>query len=159
MNGDWKIADWGTAKAYDPAAFSNKQTLNVGTEGYLPPEAKRGIYGTFTDAFSFGMVVYEMLDGELPSTRPSSAGNEEWYEVTRGRLKPLFKYQELAKDENGADAGIGAKLKQLIVGLTYFDKDERWSAQKALVKLEEIIYIHNKSKERCQVVTSSDVPS
>ena len=113
----------------------------MGTVVYLPPEADSGQYGTYTDAFSFGMVLYEMLQGVLPKTSVSTDGNDEWFHEL-----PLFAYQHKAKDEEGNDAGIGAKLKQLVKGLTNYNYNERWTTEYALEKLQEIVTMHQKSK-------------
>ena len=141
VNGIWKIADWGSAKG--KLADDKKQTINVGTEDYLPPEAESAIYGLYTDVFAFGMVIFEMLVGNLPTTQVSPNGNEEWYKTS-----PLFQYQHLAKDWMGNDAGIGSKLKTMLKGMTKYEFKERWTAEMALGVLKDVLEIHNMSKKQ-----------
>ena len=137
VNKTWKIADWGSAKA---DASGVGQTLNVGTTSYLPPEAESGDYNHYTDAYSFGIMLYEMLVGSLPPTQASTFGNGDWYGTEEAA--PIFTYKS-TNDEN--EAGIGAKLQELIVGLTKFNKDERWTTHRALVVLNEVVWMHEKS--------------
>ena len=142
VNGRWKIADWGTVKR--PESEDIVQTMQVGTQHYLPPEAQDGDYNHYTDAFAFGIVVYEILVGQLPPTRVSNDGNDDWFRPSKSKF--LFQYQHKAKDHNGADAGIGAKLEELMWGLTKYNHEERWSTQKAWAKLNEIAMIHDLNK-------------
>ena len=141
VNGVWKIADWGSAKGN--LLGDKKQTLNVGTEDYLPPEAESAIYGPYTDVFAFGMVIYEMLVGKLPPTQVSPNGNDEWY-----KSNPIFQYQHLVRDEDGNDVGIGPKLKGMLTGMMKYEYKERSSAKEALGELKYILDIHNSSKKR-----------
>ncbi|MBI5595335.1 MAG: serine/threonine protein kinase [Elusimicrobia bacterium] len=79
-----KVMDFGIARALsegdqaedlvgvDPAAAEGRgmqlaRTSNlVGTPGYRPPEAEKGIVSTAFDVYSMGAVTYEALVGELP---------------------------------------------------------------------------------------------
>ena len=119
-----------------------KQTEMVGTQVYLPPEAEETNYGTHTDAFSFGLVVYEVLVGALPTPVEQRGNNNRWFEG-----KPLFKCQEDLKDDAGAHAGIGSKLKELVIGLTKYDHQEHWTTKLAFKKLKEIQEQHLQTRE------------
>ena len=74
-----KVLDFGIAKllprareaAGGPAAatrfLSTEQGLVLGTPGYMSPEQVRGLeVTTRSDLFSFGVVLYELLTGQLP---------------------------------------------------------------------------------------------
>ncbi|MDK2821086.1 MAG: eukaryotic-like serine/threonine-protein kinase [Clostridia bacterium] len=62
-----KVTDFGIAQAVSEATLSyNKGTL-LGSVHYLSPEqARGGITGPTADIYSLGIVLYEMLTGELP---------------------------------------------------------------------------------------------
>src|ERR671914_625821 len=64
--GDAKVADFGIAQAAS-ATTTSRSNLILGTAGYMSPEqAKGGRVGPASDLYSLGVVLYEMLTGELP---------------------------------------------------------------------------------------------
>jgi serine/threonine protein kinase len=70
-----KILDFGIAKIAGAAALGQNLTIDgslLGTPAYMAPERfRRGPYGTKSDIYSVGTVLYEMLSGRLPFV-PSS---------------------------------------------------------------------------------------
>jgi len=64
-----KIIDFGIAKAIDPSGrpFATKRDERIGTPGYMSPEqtANKDV-DTRTDVYSLGVVLNELLVGELP---------------------------------------------------------------------------------------------
>ena len=71
-----KILDFGIAKMSGEAAIGQSLTVDgslLGTPAYMAPERfRRGPYGTKSDIYSVGAMLYEMLAGRLPFI-PSSA--------------------------------------------------------------------------------------
>jgi CheY-like chemotaxis protein len=71
-----KILDFGIAKMSGEEAIGQSLTVDgslLGTPAYMAPERfRRGPYGTKSDIYSFGAMLYEMLSGRLPFV-PSSA--------------------------------------------------------------------------------------
>jgi hypothetical protein len=64
--GDAKVTDFGIAQAAS-ATTTSRSNLILGTAGYMSPEqAKGGRVGPASDLYSLGVVLYEMLTGELP---------------------------------------------------------------------------------------------
>jgi hypothetical protein len=64
--GTAKVADFGIARAAD-ATTTSGSNLILGTAGYMSPErAQGGPVGPWSDLYSLGVVLYEMLTGELP---------------------------------------------------------------------------------------------
>lgn len=113
-----RIADFGLAKLKDaePSAFGLTRTNQVmGTVHYMAPEQMRasGAVDHRADLFSLGVVVYEMLTGELPIGRfaPPSASLKEskrFDDVVQRALEndPDARYQaakDLRKDVEGRD--------------------------------------------------------
>ncbi|CEP69437.1 PASTA [Moorella glycerini] len=65
-NGRVKVTDFGIAQAVNEATMSYNGTM-VGSVHYLAPEqARGGVTGAAADIYSFGIVLYEMLTGDLP---------------------------------------------------------------------------------------------
>ncbi len=73
--GEVKLLDFGIAKQIDTGAPEITRTvdgLRLMTPGYAAPEqGAGGSIGTFTDVYSLGVLLYEMLTGRLPARAPA----------------------------------------------------------------------------------------
>ncbi len=63
-----KLIDFGTARFSDQ---SKRATQGLGTEGYAPPElyASRAELGFYTDTYTIGALLYELLTGDTPDPK------------------------------------------------------------------------------------------
>jgi len=63
-----KLIDFGTARFSDQ---SKRATQGLGTEGYAPPElySSRAELGFYTDTYTLGALLYELLTGETPDPK------------------------------------------------------------------------------------------
>ncbi len=66
-----KIGDYGLSKFISNSHRSG-QTETVGTFHYMAPEVGKGIYGKGVDIYAMGIVLYEMLTGDVPFHGESS---------------------------------------------------------------------------------------
>ena len=60
-----KIGDYGLSKAIS-ANCNSAQTITVGTVHYMAPEIGAGRYDRSVDIYALGVLLYEMLTGQLP---------------------------------------------------------------------------------------------
>lgn len=64
-NGCVKIGDYGLTKAISASRHSG-QTITVGTVHYMAPEIGAGCYDSSIDIYALGILLYEMLTGQVP---------------------------------------------------------------------------------------------
>ncbi|HEX6985361.1 MAG TPA: serine/threonine-protein kinase, partial [Planctomycetaceae bacterium] len=64
-NGVVKVGDVGLSKFISESRKS-AHTQSVGTVYYMAPEVARGRYGREVDVYALGVILYEMLTGEVP---------------------------------------------------------------------------------------------
>jgi WD40 repeat protein/tRNA A-37 threonylcarbamoyl transferase component Bud32 len=70
-----KITDFGLAQPMDNAQPLTRSGFLAGTPGYMAPEqanGKRALVGPATDIYALGVVLYELLTGQLPFSGEST---------------------------------------------------------------------------------------
>ncbi len=73
-SGDVKVADFGIARAASATAISQTSAV-LGTARYMSPEQVMGeCVGPASDLYSLGVVLYEMLTGEVPFDAETPVG-------------------------------------------------------------------------------------
>ncbi|NLL18795.1 MAG: Stk1 family PASTA domain-containing Ser/Thr kinase [Clostridia bacterium] len=73
--GQAKVTDFGIAKAASNATMTYSGSAFIGTVQYISPEQARGDMATIhTDIYSAGIVLYEMLTGQLPFEGDTAIG-------------------------------------------------------------------------------------
>ena len=132
-----KILDFGLAKLAAPSGPSATTVVDatqagtvLGTAGYMSPEQARGLdVDARSDIFSFGCVLFEMLSGDPPFRRQTTADT----------LSAIL--TEDPKPIGAVRAGIPPELDKLIARCLRKDPDRRAQnmadVRLALVELEE----------------------
>ena len=127
-NGIVKIGDYGLAKMISESKGSG-QTESVGTFHYMAPEIGRGKYGRRIDIYALGIMLHEMVSGEVPfngessqeiimkhlTSEPDLSEISEPYRTTISRA--------LAKDPDRRYSTVDAMLADLEYDTGYFEGD------------------------------------
>ncbi len=71
-NGYVKVGDYGLAKSITASRHSG-HTITVGTVHYMAPEIGAGSYNSSIDIYALGVLLYEMLTGDVPFIGSSPA--------------------------------------------------------------------------------------
>jgi len=90
-DGDTKLADFGIAKRFDDLGAAVTSTgMVIGTPRYLAPEQALGHVATpATDVYAMGVVMFEMLIGQLPFETDPVEANSSSQQSTALRLRSL----------------------------------------------------------------------
>jgi eukaryotic-like serine/threonine-protein kinase len=120
--GDAKVADFGIARAASATTISQRSVV-LGTASYMSPEQAMGEpVGPASDLYSLGVVLYEMLTGELPYTAESPVA------VSMKHLnEPLHPPREV-------NPRIPEDLDALVVKLLAKDPEDRYASATELVE-------------------------
>ncbi|MCG8607629.1 serine/threonine protein kinase, partial [bacterium] len=121
-DGQVKIMDFGLAKVRGGAQVTKVGTT-LGTAAYMSPEQARGEDAdNHTDIWSFGVVLYEMLTGQLPF---------------RGDYEQAVIYSILNEDPEPIAAGIPVELETIVNKCLAKEPEERYQhmGEKILVSL------------------------
>ena len=103
--GRLKVTDFGIARAANAQQMTEVGSI-VGTAQYLSPEQARGLdVGPQSDLYSMGIVLYEMLTGELPVHRRLGRRDRDEAGVRPAALDPQEEPARLGGARAGRDAG------------------------------------------------------
>ncbi len=120
-----QIMDFGLAKLRETSGVSRltKAGTTMGTMGYMSPEQVQGLdVDHRSDIFSLGVVLYELLTGELPFKGVHETAI--MYEIVNVDPLPISTVKE----------GIEPELDRIILECLEKDKDERCQSAKELAK-------------------------
>lgn len=125
-NGIVKIGDYGLAKLIATSDGSG-QTQTVGTVHYMAPEIGRGKYGRRIDVYALGVLLYEMVTGDVPFDGESSqeiiikhlTSNPDIQRIAEPYRSAI--QRALAKDPDRRYATVDALLADLQMMPTYYE--------------------------------------
>jgi serine/threonine-protein kinase len=150
-SGNAKVTDFGIARAAD-ATTTSHSSLILGTAGYMSPEQVKGEpVGPRSDLYSLGIVLYEMLTGEMPykANAPAAVAMKHIDEPPRSPREANPQVPEeidaltlklLAKDpadRYGSSAELAKDLRQFTDGQfpAFIIDTERVAADRAILPI------------------------
>jgi serine/threonine-protein kinase len=124
--GDVKVTDFGIARAASSPLTATSAVL--GTAGYMSPEQAMGLpVGPQTDLYSLGVVLYEMLTGDLP------------YRAESPIAQAMMHVNEPPRSPREANPEVSEPLDALTLKLLAKDPEDRYLSAAALANdLERI---------------------
>ncbi|MCI8609224.1 MAG: Stk1 family PASTA domain-containing Ser/Thr kinase [Firmicutes bacterium] len=126
-----KLADFGIARAVSSATLINGTSKVMGSVHYLSPEQARGSYiDERTDIYSLGIVLYEMLTGQVPfdGDNPISIA--------------LMHINEPMTPPSKVVSGIPPQLEKVILKATDKYQNNRYSSADEMIQdLDDIDFI------------------
>ena len=122
-----RATDFGLAIRHDPATDPPLQS-RTGTPVYMAPEVVLQNYGPPCDAWSAGIMIFQLLTGDLPFWKGAELSKLTLQEVWAGVLHTPIDL------EGGAAARLPPGARDLLRGLLVRDPKLRWTAAEALEK-------------------------
>ena len=119
-DGTVKVTDFGISKALGASPLTDTGTI-LGTAAYLPPEVGRGASaGPKSDLYSLGIVLYQMLTGQVPFAAESPVA------------VAMRHVSEDVPAPSGVVPGLPPFLDDVVVRATRRDPDERFASADAM---------------------------
>ncbi|WP_372368671.1 SUMF1/EgtB/PvdO family nonheme iron enzyme [Candidatus Uabimicrobium sp. HlEnr_7] len=136
-NGEPKIMDFGLAKFYEKSGQNlTSEGVMVGTLNYMSPEQANGIKEEIdkqTDIYSLGVILYQMLSGELPLESDTALG----------LLRKIFDHKPRPLTELRSD--ISPALEKICLQALEKDKNKRQQDAKQLAEQLDNYLAHAKA--------------
>jgi eukaryotic-like serine/threonine-protein kinase len=127
-SGDVKVTDFGIARAASSSTMTRTGSI-LGTAHYISPEQAMGEpVGPASDLYSLGVVLYEMLTGELPYDADTPLGIAMKH--VNGHLRP----------PQAIDPSIPAGINAITCRLLAKDPEDRYASDAELIEdLERVV--------------------
>ncbi len=121
-SGDVKVTDFGIARAASSSTMTRTGSI-LGTAHYISPEQAMGEpVGPASDLYSLGVVLYEMLTGELPYDAETPLGIAMKH--VNGHLRP----------PKEVDPSIPAGINAITIRLLAKDPEDRYGSDAELIE-------------------------
>jgi Neu-associated kinase len=129
---DTKIIDFDTVVDYEPSS-PRKETVVLGTNGYIAPEAYLGDYSPASDVYAVGVIMYKLLTRRFPykSAMFDDKPGENWVgSSAMERIWKRLKREKINFNHPVLDACPPAQI--LLKKMLAFEAQNRGTAEEAL---------------------------
>lgn len=134
-NGQVKVADFGIAIAADGSTTLTCTDKIIGSVHYFSPEqARGGMAGEQSDIYSLGVILYEMVTGQVPFS-----GESPLSVAMKHVQEPVIPPSQLAAD-------IPEPLERIILKALEKDPEHRYRSAREF--LDELLYFQREGKSR-----------
>ena len=121
-NGRVKVTDFGIARAATSSTITQTGSVMGSVHYFSPEQARGGVVGEKSDIYSLGIVLYEMLTGELPFDGDSAISIA---------LKHL---QEKVTDPREINPNIPENIVRIVMRALEKDPEMRYTSAKAMMQ-------------------------
>ena len=121
-NGRVKVTDFGIARAATSSTITQTGSVMGSVHYFSPEQARGGVVGEKSDIYSLGIVLYEMLTGELPFDGDSAISIA---------LKHL---QEKVVDPRELNPNIPENIVRIVMRALEKDPEMRYTSAKAMMQ-------------------------
>lgn len=145
FDGNVKVTDFGIATTLSATSYTKTNSV-IGTVHYLSPEQARGGIATHkSDIYALGIVLYEMLTGELPFSGESAVSIA---------LKHLQSETPSVREIN---ASIPQSLENVVLKATAKNPDHRYETVEMMEKdLETVLSVSRMNEPKYEVPVDED---
>ncbi|MFW5976681.1 MAG: Stk1 family PASTA domain-containing Ser/Thr kinase [Bacillota bacterium] len=142
-----KVTDFGIARAVSNSTLTMTDTIMGSAHYFSPEQARGGKIKAHSDLYSVGIVLYEMLTGQVPFTGNSPVS------------VALKHIQEKIKEPKDVNPEIPSKVNNLIMKAVNKEPEKRFNSAKKMKKeitkiLKELTEI--KEKKSSKIIEESD---
>ncbi|WP_241154435.1 Stk1 family PASTA domain-containing Ser/Thr kinase [Staphylospora marina] len=121
-NGRAKVTDFGIARAASSSTITQTGSVMGSVHYFSPEQARGGVIGEKSDIYSLGIVLYEMLTGEIPFDGDSAISIA---------LKHL---QEIPEDPRTLNPSIPEAMARIVLRALEKDPNKRFASAREMMK-------------------------
>ncbi|ADU30806.1 Stk1 family PASTA domain-containing Ser/Thr kinase [Evansella cellulosilytica] len=134
--GTAKVTDFGIARAISDATITHTNSV-LGSVHYLSPEQARGGHVTYkSDIYSLGIVMYEMLTGQVPFSGDTAVSVA---------IKHLQSTLPLIRDN---DPSVPQSVENVVIKATAKDPQDRYETTGEMVTDIHTVFDHTRNAEK-----------
>ncbi|WP_170105297.1 Stk1 family PASTA domain-containing Ser/Thr kinase [Desmospora activa] len=134
-NGRAKVTDFGIARASSSSTITQAGSVMGSVHYFSPEQARGGVIGAKSDLYSLGVVMYEMVTGELPYDGDSAISIA---------MKHL---QDPVPDPTVLNSEVPQSIRDIIMRALEKDPDQRFASAREMKQTVDSIFHYNHLNE------------
>jgi serine/threonine protein kinase/beta-lactam-binding protein with PASTA domain len=134
-NGRAKVTDFGIARASTSSTITQAGSVMGSVHYFSPEQARGGVIGAKSDIYSLGVVMYEMVTGELPYDGDSAISIA---------MKHL---QDPVPDPATLNADVPPQIREIIMRAMEKDPDRRFASTREMKQAVDALFQYDRFSE------------